>query len=293
MAPRANWKGYLKLSLVSCGVALYPAVSARERVRFHIINRDTGHRIHNQRVDAETGDVVPEEDQVRGYETSRNHYVLVEDEELEQVALESTHTIDIEEFVPRSEVDEIYFDNTYYIVPDDKIGVEAFAVIREAMKKEDMVGLARVVLYRRERLLMLSPRDDGIVGTVLHYNNEVRDADSYFDDIPDVKVTSDMRDLAVHIVKSKAGHFDPEKFNDRYEKAVTALIKAKRAGKEPPEQPPPKPRNVIDLMDALRRSVRGERAGGRRRTSGRRPHARRTGRRAAGTGRSRRLKKAG
>ena len=292
MAPRANWKGYLKLSLVSCGVALYPAVSARERVRFHIINRETGHRIHNQRVDSESGDVVPDEDQVRGYETSRNHYVLVENEELEQVALESTHTIDIEKFVPRSEVDEIYFDSAYYFVPDDKIGVEAFAVIREAMEKEDVVGLARVVLYRRERLLMLSPHDKGIVGTVLHYRNEVRNADTYFDDIPSVKVTHDMVDLATHIVKSKAGRFDPDKFDDRYERAVTALIKAKRAGKEPPSEPPPKPSNVIDLMDALRRSVRGERAGGRGHSSRRGPHARRTGRRAASTGRRRRLKKA-
>src|SRR5712691_9353896 len=162
MAPRPSWKGYLKLSLVSCPVALFPATTTRQRIRFNVINRETGHRVHNEIVDAETGKPVEEEDRVKGYREKGGDYVLVEDEELDRVALESTHTIDIESFVPREEVDEIYLDESFYLVPDDKVSLEAFAVIREAMRKKEMVGIARVVLYRRERLLMLQPRGKGL-----------------------------------------------------------------------------------------------------------------------------------
>jgi DNA end-binding protein Ku len=262
MAPRANWKGYLKLSLVSCGVALYPATSASARVHFNIINRKTGHRVHNEIVDAETGDPVPDQDRVKGYRDKGKHYVLVEDEELDRVALESTHTIDIEAFVPREEVDAIYFDTPYYIVPSDKAGQEAFAVIRDAMEQEGLVGLARVVLYRRERLLMLQPRGKGILAMTLRYADELRDADTYFDDIPKMRVTKDMLDLAVHILNKKKEHFDPDAFKDRYEAALTALIKAKRGGKELPEASEPPASNVVSLMDALRESVKGERGRG-------------------------------
>src|SRR5262245_21130120 len=260
MAPRANWKGYLKLSLVSCSVALFPATTTRERVRFNIINRETGNRVRYEVVDADIGDEVPQEDRVKGYK-SGDKYVLLEEDELDEVALESTHTIDIESFVPREEVDEIYLDESYYLVPDDKVGVEAFAVIREAMRTEGLVGLARVVLYRRERLLMLEPRGEGIVGTLLRYKNEVRDEEDYFDDIPDVKVPKDMRDLAVHILKTKTAKFDPSKFEDRYEGALRKLIAAKQAGKELPAAPAPEPSNVINVMDALRRSVQADRDG--------------------------------
>ena len=263
MAPRANWKGYLKLSLVSCSVALFPATTTRERVRFNIINRETGNRVRYEVVDADTGEEVAQEDRVKGYK-SGDKYVLLEEDELDEVALESTHTIDIESFVPRAEVDEIYLDESYYLVPDDKVGVEAFAVIREAMRAEGLVGLARVVLYRRERLLMLQPRGEGIAGTLLRYKNEVRDEADYFDDIPDVKVPKDMRDLAVHILKTKTAKFDPSKFEDRYEGALKKLIAAKQAGKELPAAPAPEPSNVINLMDALRRSVKAERGGGTR-----------------------------
>ncbi len=195
MAPRANWKGYLKLSLVSCSVALFPATTTRERVRFNIINRETGNRVRYDVVDAETGKEVPQDDRVKGYKIGRDDYVLLEDEELDEVALESTHTIDIESFVARDEVDEIYLDETYYLVPNDEVSVEAFAVIREAMRSQDLVGLARVVLYRRERILMLQPRGEGIAGTLLRYRNEVRDERDYFDDIPAEKVSKDMLDL--------------------------------------------------------------------------------------------------
>jgi DNA end-binding protein Ku len=176
----------------------------------------------------------------------------------------ATHTIDIESFVPRDEVDEIYLDESYYLVPEDKVGYEAFAVIREAMRAEALVGIARVVLCRRERLVMLQPRGKGIVGTLLRYKNEVRDEHEYFDDIPDIKVSKDMLELAVHILKTKKAKFDPSKFEDRYEDALKAVIAAKKAGKKLPEAPAPAPSNVINLMDALRRSVQTERGSERR-----------------------------
>jgi len=258
MAPRPNWKGYLKLSLVSCSVALYSATSTSQRIRFNIINRKTGHRVHNQVVDAETGEPVETDDRVKGYQVEKGQYVLVEDEELDEVALESTHTIDIEAFIPREEVDEIYLDESYYIVPNDKVAYEAFAVIREAMRKEDLVGLARAVLYRRERILMLHPRGKGLLATALRYNTEVRNEADYFSEIPDVKVPNDMLDLAVHILESKKTHFEPEKFEDRYEDALVALIRAKQAGKPAPKLAEAQPSNVINLMDALKRSVKAE-----------------------------------
>ncbi len=183
MAPRPNWKGFLKLSLVSCSVALYPATTTNQRVSFNIINKNTGNRVRYEVVDAETGDPVEKEDRVKGYKMEGNEYLLLEDEELENVALESTHTIDIEEFVPASEVDRIYLDKSFYIVPQDDVAQEAFAVIREAMRKEELAGLAKVVIYRRERLLLLQPRGKGLLATALRYKDEVRDEKDYFDDI--------------------------------------------------------------------------------------------------------------
>jgi DNA end-binding protein Ku len=258
MAPRPNWKGFLKLSLVSCSVALYTATSTSQRTSFNIINRKTGNRIRYDVVDAETGEEVEKEDRVKGYKIDKNDYLLLEDEELENVALESTHTIEIEEFVPVSDVDRIYLDESYYIVPQDEVAQEAFAVIREAMKKEGLAGLARVVIYRREHLLLLQPRGKGLLATALRYKNEVRDEREYFDDIPSVKVSSDMLKLATHILDTKKGEFKPEKFEDRYEDALKALIKAKQQGKEPPVVSEPKTSNVISLMDALKRSAKGE-----------------------------------
>jgi DNA end-binding protein Ku len=272
MAPRAYWKGYLKLSLVSCAVALYPATTTSSRIRFNIINKQTGNRVRNLVVDSETGEPVEEEDRAKGYKIEGNQYVLLEDEELDQVALESTHTIDIEAFVPIAEVDRLYLDESYYLVPDGKVAQEAFAVIREAMRVEALVGMARVVLYRRERLLMIEPRGKGLAGTLLRYKNEARDEHAYFDDIPDIKVPPDMLALARHILESKKTHFDPSKFEDRYEKALTNVIKAKRAGKAPPEPAAARPSNVVNLMDALRRSVQAE--GGARRLSARGSSAR-------------------
>jgi DNA end-binding protein Ku len=278
MAPRPNWKGHLKLSLVSCAVALYPATSTSQRIRFNIINRETGNRIRNEVVDAETGDPVEPEDRVKGYQFEKGQYVLLEDEELDNVALESTHTIGIERFVPMSEVDRIYLDESFYLVPADEISQEAFAIIREAMRKEDLVGLARVVIYRREHLLLLAPRGKGLMATTLRYKTDVRDEKKYFDDIEDIKVPADMLKLARQILESKRGRFDPSRFEDRYENALMDLIKAKRAGKKPPVVSEERPSNVINLMDALRRSAHGDRlrraAATRRKNSGRNSNGR-------------------
>ena len=274
MAPRPNWKGYLKLSLVSCSVALYPATTTSQRIRFNIINRKTGDRIRNDVVDAETGQPVEPEDRVKGYQYAKGEYVLVEEDELDNVALESTHTIDIEQFVPMSEVDRIYLDESFYLLPEDEVSQEAFAVIREAMRKDDLVGLARVVIYRREHLLLLAPRGKGLMATALRYNSEVRDEKAYFDGIKDIKVPPDMLKLAVQILESKRGRFDPSKFEDRYESALMQLIEAKRAGKKPPVISEERPSNVINLMDALRRSARGGTAASRRPAAARKTNGR-------------------
>jgi len=272
MAPRAYWKGYLKLSLVSCPVALYPATSEREKVRFHQINKETGHRIKYQKVDAESGEEVETKQIVKGYEVGKGDYIEVEPEELDAVAMESAHTIEIDQFVPREEIDDLYLDSPYYIVPDGEVGQQAFAVIREAINKEGMVALGRIIFTTREHVIALSPRGKGILGVTLRYPYEVRKEESYFEDIPAEKIPKDMLELATHIVKTKAGHFHPEKFEDHYEEAVRDLIKKKRQGKPIERVEHERPTNVVNLMDALRQSVRAERGGARtRRAAARRP----------------------
>src|SRR5215213_5105026 len=265
MAVRANWKGYLKLSLVSCAVALYPAASSSSRIRFNTLNRETGNRVKRQFVDASTGDVVEDDEQVKGYQVGKGSYVVVEDEELEAIQLESTHTIDVESFVPRDEVDLRYLDTPYYIAPDDKVAQEAFAVIRDAMTEKEMAGLARVVMARREHMILLEPLGKGLLGTTLRFPYEVREEKPYFEDIPDVKLPAEMRELAIHIVEKKKAHFDPTKFEDRYENAVIALVKSKQTGKPIQTPKAPQPSNVINLMDALKRSIGTERGDERRR----------------------------
>jgi DNA end-binding protein Ku len=260
MAPRSNWKGFLKLSLVSCPVQLFPATTSKERVTFNLLNRETGNRLRRRLVDPETDEEVDSADQVKGYQVGKNEYIVLEEEEIDAVAIESTHTIDIEAFVPRSDIDEAYLDTPYYLAPDGKMGEEAFAVIREAMRDKDVVGIGRVVLYRRERPIMLQPRGKGLVATTLHYAYEVRDDADYFEDIDDVDVPEEMLDLATHIIKRKLTHFDPKRFEDRYQNALLEVIKAKQHNR-PVKQatPPPQPTNVISLMDALRKSIAAER----------------------------------
>src|SRR6202140_4132986 len=257
MAPRANWKGFLRLSLVTCPVALYPATSDSEKISFNQINRNTGHRIKYARVDADTGEEVPNEDIVKGFKVDTDTYVEVTKEELENVALESTRTIEIDEFVQREEIDPRYIIRPYYLRPDGKVGHDAFAVIRETIREMNKVAIGRVVLTNREHIIALEPLEKGLMGTLLRYPYEVRAADEYFDEIQDVKVTKDMLDLVRHIVNQKAGRFDPEKFEDHYETALVDLINQKRAGKPITPKERPAGGNVVDLMEALRRSVGG------------------------------------
>src|ERR1700761_500463 len=257
MAPRANWKGFLRLSLVTCPVALYPATSDTEKVSFNQINRKTGHRIKYMKVDADTGEEVGNEDIVKGYKVDTDTYIEVTKEELEDVALESTHTIEIDEFVPKTEIDNRYLIRPYYLVPDGKVGHDAFAVIRETIRTMNKVAIGRVVLTNREHIISLEPLGKGLMGTLLRYPYEVRAPAEYFDEIQDVKVTKDMLDLARHIVEQKAGGFEPSKFEDQYEAALVDLINQKRAGRTIQAKERPQGENVVDLMEALRRSVGG------------------------------------
>jgi DNA end-binding protein Ku len=258
VAPRAYWKGYLKLSLVSCPIALYPATSEREKIRFHQINKDTGHRIKYRKVDADTGDEVDSENIIKGYEVGKGEYIEIDPEELEAIAIESKRTIEIDEFVPKKEIDELYLRDPYYIVPDGEVGQQAFAVIREAIKQEGMVALGKVVFTSREHVISLEPRGKGLVGVTLRYPYEVRKEGEYFGDIPDEKIPKDMLELASHIVETKSAHFEPKKFDDQYEDALKELIRKKQSGK-PIEMPERRePARVINLMDALRRSVQAE-----------------------------------
>jgi DNA end-binding protein Ku len=257
MAPRANWKGFLRLSLVTCPVALYPATSDSEKISFNQLNRQTGHRIKYAKVDADTGEEVANEDIVKGYKVDTDTFIEVTKDELENVALESTRTIEIDEFVDRSEIDPRYLIRPYYLRPDGKVGHDAFAVIRETIREMNKVAIGRVVLTNREHIIALEPLDKGLMGTLLRYPYEVRSEDEYFDEIQDVKVTKDMLDLAKHIVNQKAGRFEPDKFEDQYETALIDLINQKRAGKPITPKERPRGENVVDLMEALKRSVGG------------------------------------
>jgi len=270
--PRAYWKGYLRLSLVTCAVQLFPATSQAEKTHFHQINTATGNRLRQQMVDEETGRPVDSEHKGRGYELGKGRYVPVEEDELAAIEIESTHTIDIEGFVPRAEIDRRYLDRPYYIVPDGKPGAEAFAVIRDAMKDQERVALAKIVMAHREHIMAIEPLGKGLLGTTLRYDYEVRDEKDYFAGVPSPHVSKDMVKLAAHILDSKATDFDPRKFKDEYEIALRRLVQRKAKGKSiEPAEPVEKPDNVVNLMDALRRSVASQgarrRGGAKRRKS--------------------------
>jgi DNA end-binding protein Ku len=258
VAPRAYWKGYLKLSLVSCPISLFPATSGREKISFHQLNRNTGNRIRYRKVDAETGDDVEASDIIKGYEVDKGQYIELEPEELDAIALESKRTIEIDRFVPKDEIDDLYLADPYYVVPDGEVGQQAFAVIREAVRQEGMVAIAKVVFTSREHMIALEPRGKGMMGVTLRYPYEVRKPDEYFSEIEDEKVPKDMLDLATHIVETKLGKFEPETFADEYEDALKELLRKKQRG-EKIEQPKERaPSNVINLMDALRNSLKAE-----------------------------------
>ncbi len=257
MANRPTWQGHLRLSLVTCPVALYTATNAAGDVHFNLINPKTNNRIKMITTDPDTGPV-NRADLVKGYEVEKGKYILITDDEIKSVKLESTKTIDIERFVPADEIDRIYWDHPYYLAPDGKLAQEAFAVIREAMKKSGQIALGRVVLSTRERILALEPRDNGILAYSLRTDDEVRKPNEIFGAITNVKPDEGMIDIAEKIIAQKEGPFDSSKFVDRYEEALKALIAEKEKGHKPVTSEEPDDTNVIDLMAALRASLVGK-----------------------------------
>jgi DNA end-binding protein Ku len=257
MAPRPNWKGYLKLSLVSCPIALYPATARSERVSFRQINKKTGNRLRQQLIDDVTREPVEATDKGKGYEVGKDQYIQVEEDEIESLQVESTHTIEIEKFVPKKQLDERYFDSPYYIIPDDEVGQEAVAVIRDAMARGNVVGIGSVVLSKRERPIVLEPFGKGLRGMTLRYPYEVRNEKDYFSDIPDIKLPKEMLDVAEHIIETKSGNFDPKEFVDHYEVALVDMLKTKQAGQPIKRNASSRPArtNVINIMDLLKRSL--------------------------------------
>jgi DNA end-binding protein Ku len=257
MAARPTWQGHLRLSLVTCPVSLYPATTAANDVRFNLINPATGNRVRTETFDAEGGKV-DRKDLVRGYEIEKDRYILLTDEEIKSVRLESTRTIEIERFVDMKDIDRIWFNDPYYLAPDGKAGVDAFTVIRAAMIEAEKVALARIVMGTRERVIAIEPRGAGMLVTTLRSHDEVRDADDLFDAIPDRKADRGMIEIAQRIIDQQAGTFDPADFRDRYEDALRDLIRSKEDGGDGGTRaPPPRADNVIDLMAALRRSLEG------------------------------------
>jgi DNA end-binding protein Ku len=255
LAVRPYWKGYLKLALVSCPIALHAACSTSERIALRQINKATGNRLRQQLIDEETRAPVAPEHKGRGYEVAKGRYLLVDDAELETIEIESTHTIEIDSFVPRSQMDQRFFDTPYYITPNEPVGQEAFAVIREAMRGKGMVALGRLVLSKRERVIALEAYDKGLLGTTLRYPSEVRKPEDYFCDLPELIIAPDMLTLAEQILDSKAAEFDPSTFRDRYEEALLAHLKAKQAGAVPEPKPAFAAPHRVNLMEALRRSI--------------------------------------
>lgn len=255
--PRAYWKGFLRLSLVTCPIEIFPATSQAEKTHFHQINTATGHRLRQQMVDEETGEPVDTAHKGRGYELGKGKYVPVDEDELAAIAVESTHTLDIEGFVRRADIDQRYLDRPYYVAPAGKTGADAFVVIRDAMKDKDRVALARIVMAHREHVVAVEPLGKGLLATTLRFPYEVRDAADYFTDIPSPRIGRDMIALAAHILDEKATRFDPKRFKDTYETALRKLVQRKAKGQAIATPKPAQDRgNVIDLMEALRQSMK-------------------------------------
>ncbi|GHD16777.1 Ku protein [Tianweitania populi] len=257
MAPRANWKGFLKVGALSCPVALYTAVSTSERIAFHTLNRKTGNRVHREFIDAETGKPVEKDDQIKGYEVNQGDYITLEPDEVASAVPDSDKTLAVEAFVTCSDIDDVYLDRPYYLAPADKGAQEAFALIREGLAKSKSAAFANTVLFRRVRNLLIRPHNDGLIATTLNFDYEVRSAKEAFADMSDTKIAGEMLDLAKHIINTKSGKFDPKSFDDRYESALAELVKAKMEGRDFKAAKPKAPAKVVDLMDALRRSAEG------------------------------------
>jgi DNA end-binding protein Ku len=288
MAARSIWKGYLRLSLVNCAVALYPAVTQATKIHFHKLNRKTGNRLRMRMVDEETGREVPRDEQVKGFQVSKRSTVPLDDEDLDKIALEATHVMEITKFVPREDIDPLYFDRPYFLAPTDDASQEAFAVLREAMRRKEIGGLATVVMHDRDHMVLLEPREAGMLATTLRSPEEVRDAKYAFRGIEKHRVGGEMLDVAQMLIGKKMGRFQPSEFKDHYEAALKALIKAKQAGREIKEiELPEKPTEPSSVLEALRESLKQGRAHARRSRGRRAAQQRARPRRARTTARKR------
>lgn len=272
VAPRANWKGFLKIAEVSCPVALYTAASTSERIAFHTVNRATGNRVRRQFVDGETGEPVDRDDQVKGYEVSDGDYVVLDPEEVADAVPDSDKTLSVLAFVRCGDIDDVYFDKPYYLAPASGTAAEAFALIREGMRRKKVAAIAQAVLFRRVRTLLIRAHGEGLIATTLNFDYEVRSAREAFKPVSDRKIEGEMLDLAEHIIETKMGRFDPATFEDRYEAALADLVKAKLEGRKIRPRKEPKREKVVDLLAALRESA-GQ--------GGRKPPAKRSARRKA------------
>lgn len=255
LAPRANWKGFLKIAEVMCPVALYTAASTSERISLHTVNRDTGHRVQRRFIDAETSKPVEKDDQVKGYEVAKGEYVMLEPDEVAAAVPQSDKTLTVSAFIGCTDIDDVYFDKPYYLAPSDKMAEESFALVREGMRKSKVAAVARAVLFRRVRTVLIRAHGRGLIATTLHFDYEIRAAKEAFRDVPAIKIRGEMLELAEHIIETKKGKFDISKFDDRYEAALAELVKAKIEGKPIEVAKRAKEEKVVDLMAALRQSA--------------------------------------
>lgn len=256
MRARANWKGKIRLGELSFGVALYTAATTSERIALHMVNRATGNRLRQETVDAETGEEVGKDDEVMGYETDSGDYVLLEAEDIASAVPESDKTLPIEAFLPCAEIDTLFLDRPYYLAPADTASTEAFALLHAGMERQNVAALARTVLFRRLRTLMIRPHGRGFIANTLNFDYQVHSAERAFSDIPKIRIEGEMLDLARHIISTKRGDFEPSAFDDRYESALADLVRAKVEGRKPPKPKSPRPAKVVDLMAALRESAK-------------------------------------
>ncbi len=254
VAPRANWKGFIKFGEVACPVALYTAASSSERIAFNTLNRKTGNRVKREFVDSETGDPVERDDQVKGYEIENGQYIILEPDEVSAAVPDSDKTLKIDAFIPCNEIDGVYFDKPYYLAPD-KMGTEAFVLLRDGMKSAKVAAIARTVLFRRVRTVLIRPHGKGLIATTLNFDYEVRSSEEAFEELPDLKIEGEMLELAEHIIGTKKGSFDASAFDDRYEAAVAELVKAKIEGRALPKKKAPPASKPSDLLHALRESA--------------------------------------
>ena len=254
VSPRANWKGFIKFGEVSCPAALYTAASSSERIAFNTLNRKTGNRVKREFVDSETGDPVERDDQVKGYEIENGQYIVLEPEEVAAAVPESDKTLKIDAFIPCNEIDDVYFDKPYYLAPD-RMGKDAFVLLRDGMKKAKVAAIARTVLFRRMRTVLIRAHGKGLIASMLNFDYEVRSSEKAFEDLPDLKIEGELLDLAEHIIGKKKGSFDASSFDDRYEAAVAELVKAKIEGRSLPKNKVPAASKPSDLLQALRESA--------------------------------------